>query len=117
MLAVLEQSATNLRPADDLDRVGGLVQTAGMRWTVDLTRPLGHRIRDVTVGGAPLHLSRSYRVMTNGGLLQGTHRYVWFAQGRDIERDELPFAVMLEQGLRAMGRVSAPAPGDITLIR
>jgi 5'-nucleotidase/UDP-sugar diphosphatase len=117
MLAVLEQSATNLRPADDLDRVGGLVQTAGMRWTVDLTRLIGHRIREVTVGGVPLDLARSYRVMTNGGLLQGTHRYVWFAQGRDIERDELPFAVMLEQGLRAMGRVRAPVPGDITLIR
>ena len=117
ILAVLEQSATNLRPRDDLDRVGGLVQTAGMRWTADLTRPIGHRIREVAIGGAPLDPTRRYRVMTTGGLLQGTHRYVSFQQGDNIERDELPFADVLERGLRAMKRVRAPAMRDITVIR
>ena len=117
MLAVLEQSATNLRPANDMDRVGGLVQTSGMRWTVDLTKPVAHRISDVTIGGASLIPARRYRVMTNGGLLQGTHRYVWFAEGMNIERDERSFADVLEQGLRAMQTVRAPMAGDIRLIR
>ena len=117
ILRILEQSATNLRPANELDRVGGLVQTAGMRWTVDLTRPVAHRIRDVTVGGAPLVPAQVYRVMTNGGLLQGTHRYVWFADGMHIERDELSFASVLEQRLRAMRTVRSPRLGDITLIK
>jgi len=117
IMQVLEQSATNLRPADDMDRVGGLVQTAGMRWTVDLTKAAGQRIRDVSVGGAPLDPAKSYSVMTNGGLLQGTHRYSAFAEGTDIVRDAKPFGVVLEEGLRAMRTVRAPAGGSITLLR
>ena len=117
IMQVLEQSATNLRPADDMDRVGGLVQTAGMRWTVDLTKAAGQRVRDVSVGGAPLDRAKSYSVMTNGGLLQGTHRYSTFAQGADIVRDAKPFDVILEEGLRAMRTVRAPAGGSVTLLR
>src|SRR4029077_11643600 len=87
ILAVLEQSATNLRPVDDLDRVGGLIQTSGLRWTIDLTKPVGGRVRDVYVGKRPIDESVDYSVMTNGGLLQGTHRQTTFAEGRDIVRD------------------------------
>ena len=117
ILEVLEQSATNLRPASDLDRVGGLVQTSGLRWTVDLTKAVGQRIRDVYVAGVRLDPSRSYTVMTNGGLLQGTHRQTAFARGADIVRDDKSFAVILEQGLRAMHTVRAPVPGAVTLVR
>ena len=117
ILEVLEQSATNLRPANDLDRVGGLVQTSGLRWTVDLTKTVGHRIHDVFVAGEQLNPSRSYTVMTNGGLLQGTHRQTAFARGAEIVRDDKSFAVILEQGLRAMHTVRAPVPGAVTLVR
>jgi 5'-nucleotidase/UDP-sugar diphosphatase len=117
ILTVLEQSATNLQPADPLDRVGGMVQTAGMRWTIDLTKPVGHRIRDVWVGNRPLDTDHSYSVMTNGGLLQGTHRYTAFASGTDIVRDEKSFATMLEDALRAKKTVHAPRLGAITLAR
>ena len=117
ILEVLEQSATNLRPPDDMDRVGGMVQTAGMRWTIDLTRPVGHRTRDVTIGNTPLDPARSYAVMTNGGMLQGTHRYTSFARGTAIERDEVPFSRMLEDALHVMGIIHAPQLGDVALIR
>jgi 5'-nucleotidase/UDP-sugar diphosphatase len=117
LLTVLEQSATNLRPADDLDRVGGLVQTAGMRWTIDLTKPIDHRISNVWVGSRPLDAGHSYSVMTNGGLLQGTHRYGAFAKGTDIVRDPKSFATVLEQELRSRRTVRAPRIGAVTLIR
>ena len=117
VLEVLEQSATNLRPVDELNRVGGLVQTAGMRWTVDLTRPVGRRISDVAIGGAPLDAARLYVVMTNGGLLQGTHRYATFARGTAIVRDARSFAVILEEGLRAMHTIRAPRVGSVTLLK
>ena len=116
VLRILEQSATNLRPRDPMDRVGGLVQTAGLRFTVDLTRPEGSRIRDVFVGAAPIARDSLYTVVTNGGLLQGTHRYTAFAQGRDVERDALPFDEVLEAGVRRLGVLHAPAMGDVTLI-
>ena len=117
VLEVLEQSATNMRPVDELNRVGGLVQTSGMRWTVDLTGPIGQRIRDVAIGGAPLDAARTYVVMTNGGLLQGTHRYATFARGTAIVRDARPFAVIFEEGLRAMHTVRAPASGFVSLVK
>lgn len=117
ILEVLEQSATNLKPADDMDRVGGMVQTAGMRWTMDLTRPVGQRIREVTIGNAALDPARVYTVMTNGGMLQGTHRYTSFARGAAIERDEVPFSRMLEDALHATGIIRAPQTGDVTLIK
>ena len=115
ILAVLEQSAANQRPADPLDRVGGLVQTSGLRWHADLTRPAGRRVRDVRVGGEPLRPDASYRVATNTGLLAGTHRYTTFALGADVARDARPVTDVVEAALRAMGTVRAPSPGDVTL--
>ena len=57
ILEVLEQSATNQRPADPIDRVGGLIQTSGLRWTIDLRRPAGQRISGVLVGARPIERS------------------------------------------------------------
>jgi len=116
ILSVLEQSAANLRPVDPMDGVGGLVQTAGLRWTLDFTRPVGKRVRDVSVGGTPLEPTRAYRVATNGGLLQGTHRYTAFADGLDIVREPTPFIVMLERAIGAMGTVHAPPLGEVTMV-
>ena len=117
ILAVLEQSATNLRPTNDLDRVGGMIQTSGLRWTIDLTRPAGHRISAVSVGERPLDEAMQYTVVTNGGLLQGTHRQLTFAEGTDIRKNPRSFGVVLEDGMRTMGIVHAPLPGAVTLIR
>ena len=117
ILAVLEQSATNLRPIADVDRVGGLVQTAGVRWTIDLTKPVQHRVRDVFVGAQAIEPARRYSVMTNGGFLQGTHRQGVFADGTEITKDAKPFAVFLEEALRARGTVRAPASTSVTLLR
>jgi 2',3'-cyclic-nucleotide 2'-phosphodiesterase (5'-nucleotidase family) len=117
ILAVLEQSATNLRPADDIDRVGGMIQTAGLKWTIDLTRPIGRRISDVYVGSRAIDEAASYTVMTNGGLLQGTHRQATFAAGSDIVRDARSFAAVLEEGVTEMGPIHAPKLGAVTLVK
>ena len=117
ILRILEQSATNLRPDSDLDRVGGLIQTAGMRWTVNLTRAVGHRVSNVFIGQRPLDDVARYSVMTNGGLLQGTHRQTTFADGQDIVRDPRPFSLVLEEALRALGTIHAPVLGAVTLIK
>lgn len=117
VLATPEQSATNLRPADDMDRVGGLLQTSGIGWTPDLRKPVGQRVSDVSVAGVPLDPARGYRVVTTGGILQGTHRYTAVAQGRDIRRDERNVTAVLEEAFRRRGTVRAPKMGDVTLIK
>jgi 5'-nucleotidase/UDP-sugar diphosphatase len=117
ILAILEQSATNLRPADDMDRVGGLIQTSGLRWTVDFTKPMGHRVSEVYVGARMLDEGAEYTVMTNGGLLQGTHRQATFAAGTAIVRDTRSFAAVLEDGVRKLKTIHAPTPGNVTLLK
>ncbi len=117
ILAVLEQSATNLRPVNDLDRVGGMIQTSGLRWKIDLTKPVGHRISEVYVGDRAIDAGASYRVATNGGLLQGTHRQTTFAQGSEIVRDPRSFAGVIEAALRKMGTIHAPPSGAVTLVK
>ena len=117
VMSILEQSAVNLRPASDLDRVGGLIQTSGLRWTVNLTKPAGARVSNVRVGDRSLDEGASYTVVTNGGLFQGTHRQSTFAQGSDIRRDPRSFAAVIEEGLRRIGTVHAPGLGAITLVK
>lgn len=117
LLETLEQSARNQKPKDPLDRVGGLIQTAGLRWTVDLTRPAGKRIRDVSINGAPPDPKRSYKVVTHNGMSNGLHRYDTLKQGRNtVERDETVTDVV-EQAFRKAGTVRAPAMGTVTLIK
>ena len=117
VVEVLEQSAANQRPADPMDRVGGLVQTAGMAWTADLRRPIGRRVSEVRVGGVPIEPGRDYRVATHAGMLQGVHRYRVFAQGRDAKVEGETLAEVVEAALRRMGTVRAPRTGAVTLIR
>lgn len=117
VVAVLEQSATNLRPGNDMDRVGGLIQTSGVRYVLDLRRPTGSRVSQVMIGGAPIVARQRYRVVTNGGLLQGTHRQLVFGQGEDVRRDGTPFSVVLEELLRARGTVKSPRLGDVRMVK
>ena len=117
IVSTLEQTATNLKPKSSREVVGGLVQTSGVRYTLDLTQPLGQRVRDVSIGDEPIDGERAYPVVTNGGLLNGIHHYTAFAEGRNIDRTEMIVTEVVEEGLRQMGTVHAPAMGEVTLVR
>ncbi|MFP4561516.1 MAG: bifunctional metallophosphatase/5'-nucleotidase [Thiohalorhabdus sp.] len=117
ILSVLERSATNLDPPDPLDAVGGLVQTAGMRWTVDLSRPAGGRVSGVEVAGEPLAKDERYTVATHSGMLGGLHGYDAFGQGSDFEETDRPVVEIVEEYLRDEEEIEAPEGGAITLKR
>ncbi len=117
LLEVLEQSATNQRPTDPLERVGGLLQTSGLRWTVDLTRPIGQRVSDVAVGDRPLEMQRPYRVVTHEGMVGGLHRYHAIGRGRDIRILDEEVAAIVEAALRRAGTVGPPSVAAVTLVR
>lgn len=117
VLEVLEQSARNQQPEDPMDRVGGLVQSSGLRWTVDLTRPAGQRIRDVRVGAAALDPARSYHVVTNESMLKGLHRYRAFEAGREHLVLEQSVTELVEAALKRRGTVRAPQLGNVKLVK
>jgi sulfur-oxidizing protein SoxB len=59
---VMEDVADNLWHRDPYYRQGGdMVRMGGLTYAVDPAQPIGHRIRDVRVGGRPLDPERRYR--------------------------------------------------------
>lgn len=116
ILAVLEQSATNLKPGDPMQIVGGLIQTDGMAWTANFSKPVGERISAVTIGGQELDAAKSYRVTVNAAMLNGLHNYGVFGQGKKIEKLETDLPQMVEDAFRRDGRIKRPQMGDINLV-
>lgn len=116
VLAILEQTATNLNSVDPLAAVGGMIQTSGLRWTIDLNRPDGRRISDVFVGDRRIENDRTYSVVTNAGLRGGLHRQTEFARGRDIVEHEDSVTAIVEAGLVKRGSIGLPQLGMIRLI-
>jgi sulfur-oxidizing protein SoxB len=59
---VMEDVADNLFHPDPYYRQGGdMVRVGGLTYTIDPTKAMGHRIRDIRVGGRPLELARRYK--------------------------------------------------------
>ena len=112
---LLEQSATNLNPGNDLDRVGGLVQSSGIGWTIDLNAPLGKRVSGVAVAGTAIDPGHWYKVATNAGMTGGLHRYV-FDDGRKVKTHNVTVTQLVEDGLVRRGTIVSPAMGNIRLV-
>ncbi|KAA0679527.1 multifunctional 2',3'-cyclic-nucleotide 2'-phosphodiesterase/5'-nucleotidase/3'-nucleotidase [Roseomonas genomospecies 6] len=114
---VLERSAANQKPERPQERVGGLVQTAGLRWSVDLNRPRGQRVDTLEVDGKPFDDARLYSVVTHTGMLKGTHGYTTFQGGQDVHKLDRKVTEIVETALRAMEKVASPALGDVRLVK
>ncbi|MHB1398212.1 MAG: bifunctional metallophosphatase/5'-nucleotidase [Trichloromonadaceae bacterium] len=115
ILEILEQCATNQDPGDPRLIVGGLVQTAGLRWSVDFTQPSGSRVAAVFVRGEAIQKDKSYRIGTNAGMARGLHRYTAFTKGQEVVIHNLQVNELVEKAFAKMGTVRAPRLGDITL--
>jgi 2',3'-cyclic-nucleotide 2'-phosphodiesterase (5'-nucleotidase family) len=115
ILEILEQCATNQAPGDPRLIVGGLVQTAGLRWSVDFAQPAGSRVSAVYVRGEALRKDKSYSIGTNAGMARGLHKYTAFMQGQDVVIHDLQVNELVERAFAKMGTVRPPGLGDITL--
>ncbi|HET7343137.1 MAG TPA: thiosulfohydrolase SoxB [Methylomirabilota bacterium] len=62
IVGLMEDVADNLFHADPYYRQGGdMVRMGGLTYTIAPAAPIGHRIRDVRVGGRPLDPARRYK--------------------------------------------------------
>ena len=116
VMEILEQSASNQKASDPMKGIGGLVQTSGLAFTVDLNRPEGRRVLNVLVGDRPLSPERSYKIVTNAGMREGIHNYASFARGRDVVEDPKSVTEIVEDGLRRQRTVGLPPLGRVRLI-
>lgn len=96
--------------------VGGLVQAANIGWTVDLNRPLGERVSEVTVGNTPIDRERWYKVATNSGMANGLHRYD-FSGIRGKEVHERSVTQLVEDVMKRKRVISRPASGSTRLVK
>ncbi|UJH92973.1 5'-nucleotidase C-terminal domain-containing protein [Antarcticibacterium sp. 1MA-6-2] len=118
MKATLEQTATNQKPGDKYEVVGGLLQSSGVSYTLDYSKPLGNRIRDVQVNGEDLDLHKDYKVVTHSGMLKGLHRYKELGNGKNIENKEIQLNEFVIAKLRELGEISKPKNmGEIKIIQ
>lgn len=116
VVQLLEQSATNNRPTDPMDIVGGLIQTAGIHYVLDYDQPVGKRIGQVTVAGKPIHAEGTYTVVTHNGMMGGLHNYVVLQQGKNMVDRPEKITDVVEAYFRKHGEVSPPRGASVTII-
>ncbi len=69
--------------SEHADVAGRFPQVAGMTYAFDLSKDVGSRISDVTVGGAPLDLSATYGVVSNNFIRNGGDGYSMFVDAEN----------------------------------
>jgi 2',3'-cyclic-nucleotide 2'-phosphodiesterase (5'-nucleotidase family) len=118
LLEILEQSAQNQKPANPLEAVGGLIQTAGIRYTMDLRQPIGNRISQVSIAGKPLQAGQDYKVVTHSGMVSGIHHYREIGQGKHIRRMETSLTAFVIARLQGEKTIKMPVNrGEVKLIK
>lgn len=64
---------------------GRFPQVSGMTYSFNLAKPVGQRIRDVTIGGSPLDLKKTYTVATNDFMANGGDGYKMMAGAKRLD--------------------------------
>ena len=116
--ATLEQTAENLNPNDKLKTVGGLIQTSGISYELDLTKPVKQRVSELKINGKYIDLARSYKVATHSGMLNGIHNYTEFAKGKNLKKTGRPLNEFIVEQLKKNKKLSFPENmGEVVVVK
>jgi 5'-nucleotidase / UDP-sugar diphosphatase len=88
---ILEQSLENVHTEDPAEKVGGMIQVSGLRFTYDAGRKQGDRILELHLDNAPFEPEASYLIATNAMMAQGGHRYHTLTQGENQRKHGAQF--------------------------
>ncbi|MDX5418287.1 MAG: bifunctional metallophosphatase/5'-nucleotidase [Hymenobacteraceae bacterium] len=114
----LEQAAKNLKPDNKLDAVGGLIQTTGIAYQMDLTKPIGQRISNMQIGNNAVSDGKTYKVVTHNGLLTGLHNFDEIGKGQNINKTEKLLTEFVIEKLKEKKTVGMPKNmGEVRIIR
>lgn len=80
---VLEQAIENILTDNTTEKVGGMIQISGLRFSYDAGLPNGKRVKEIFVGDKPLEQTRSYTVAANALLAEGGHNQKTFVSGTE----------------------------------
>jgi len=104
----LEQTATNLNPIDKLKTVGGLIQSSGIQYHLDLNKPVGNRIDAIKIQNEHLNPTKLYKVVTHTGMLNGIHNYDEFGKSTNIVKTDTVLTEFVLKNLKEMEELSFP---------
>ncbi len=89
---------------------GRFPQVSGLRFSFNPTRPAGHRIVEVSIGGRPLDPSATYTVAINDFILGGGDGYAMFRAEGEVLIDAMGGPVMATAVMQAIQRAQTIAP-------
>lgn len=100
-------NGTSLLP--DFANAGRFVQVSGLRYRVNLASPPNNRVHDVTVGGAPLDLDRTYTVAIPDFVLEGGDGFTMFGNVKVLVNKDAgpPILEVLQEAIA--GKTISPA--------
>jgi 5'-nucleotidase/UDP-sugar diphosphatase len=100
------------------DKAGRFPQVAGLAFSFNPGRPVGKRIVNVTVDGAPLDLKRTYKVATNDFMSNGGDGYSMMTKAKRISgAGERLLTDIVSEYLTAKGQIAQQADGRIRQVQ
>ena len=112
---VLEQAIHNVHTDRLREKVGGMIQVSGIRFTYDPGKPRGERLAEVSIGATPLAAERRYRIVTNSLLAEGGHNYAAFTEAPDRQEGPEVYDVV-KRWFARVGPVTPPPTDAIETI-
>ena len=94
---------------------GRFPQVAGMSFTLDASKPVGERISDVMVGGAPIDPDKLYGVVSNNYVRNGGDGYAMFTSAQNAYDFGPDLADVLAEYLAEQGPFTPYTDGRITV--
>jgi len=114
----LEQTSTNLKPKNKMEIVGGLIQSSGIQYHIDLSKTIGERVTDIKIKNQHIVDSEIYKVSTHSGMLNGLHNYIEFTKGTDIQKTNIVLTEFILDEFRKMTKVDIPKNmGEVTIMK
>ncbi|MEL6947562.1 MAG: bifunctional UDP-sugar hydrolase/5'-nucleotidase [Pseudomonadota bacterium] len=99
------------------EAAGSFLHVSNIKLTVDTSKEKGSRVSDITVGGEPLDMAKTYTLATNDFMARGGDGYAMLRKGKTlIDADSAKLMandVMVR--VRALGSVTTNIEGRITI--
>ena len=108
LLKTIEKSAENQNPKNISESVGGIIQTAGMEWEADLSKPIGQRVSNVKINGNEINYTTWYKIVTHNAMLNGLHGYDELSKGRSVEQTNIEITQLVKQYIQKKKEITAP---------
>ncbi|HJQ22636.1 MAG TPA: bifunctional UDP-sugar hydrolase/5'-nucleotidase [Blastocatellia bacterium] len=113
-LTLCEMTGAQLREIIEqgLSLERGLIQVSGLRAVYDLNKPVGHRLIELQVNGAPLDDRKIYRVATSSFLAEGGDLYQTFLQTKQANTGKMLSETLMEY-IEKHGEIAPPKMGRL----